>query len=122
MILVDTSVWIDHFRKDDRQLAGLLDRGLVMTHPFVIGELSLGNLRDRELILGTLADLPEITVASDFEVSYFIDQNRLFGRGIDYVDVHLLAAVRLTHGTRLWTLDKRLQSVAAQIDLAFAAI
>ncbi len=120
MILVDTSVWIDHLRRGDRALAGLLDTTRVLVHPFVIGELALGNLRQRDLVLSVLSDLPHASIATDAEVLHFIDRHALFGRGIGYVDVHLLAAVRLTAGAALWTHDRRLHAVAAQLGLAMS--
>lgn len=118
MILVDTSVWVDHLRGGNRVLSELLDTGMVLAHPFVIGELALGNLARRDLVLGALSDLPRAGVASDSEALHFIDRHALFGRGIGYVDAHLLAAVRLTAGAALWTHDKRLQGVALQLGLA----
>lgn len=120
MILVDTSVWVDHLRVGDKALPGWLDAGMVLMHPFVIGELALGNLRQREIVLNALSDLPRASIATDAEVLHFIARHALFGRGIGYVDVHLLAAVRLTAGAELWTNDKRLHSVAAHLGLAFA--
>ena len=101
MILVDTSVWVDHLRRGDEALAGLLEAGRVLAHPFVIGELALGNIPRRDLVLRALQDLPQANVATDREVLYFIDRHRLFGLGIGYVDAHLLAAVSLTAGDRL---------------------
>ena len=118
MILVDTSVWIDHLRRGNPLLVNLLHDGMVMSHPFVVGEIALGNLRQRRFVLGALADLPKATVASDAEVSHMIERDTLFGRGIGYVDAHLLAAVRLTAGAELWTTDRRLHDVAAQLGLA----
>ncbi|MGH7118762.1 MAG: type II toxin-antitoxin system VapC family toxin [Acetobacteraceae bacterium] len=118
MILVDTSVWVDHLRAGDTVLAALLDAGLVLTHPFVVGELALGTLRRRETVLDALSDLPHASIATDGEVLHFIEYNALFGRGIGYVDVHLLAAARLTAGAELWTNDKRLHGVANQLGLA----
>jgi len=118
VILVDTSVWVDHLRARDRTLVQLLDTGQVLTHPFVIGELALGTLRRRRLILGTLAVLPQAVAASHHEVMHFIDRHRLFGIGIGYVDVHLLAATRLTSAATLWTRDKRLRDAADQLALA----
>ena len=118
MILADTSVWVDHLRAGNRTLAALLDTGMVLVHPFVIGELALGNLRQREIVLGALADLPQARVATDAEVLHFIARHALSGRGIGYVDAHLLAAAQLTAGTALWTNDKRLRGVAAQLALA----
>lgn len=112
MILVDTSIWIDHLRAGDSALARLLETGRVLTHPFVIGELALGHLHQRQPILDALHDLPQATVATDVEVLAFIDRQQLTGLGIGYVDVHLLASVQLTPGSRLWTRDKRLHGVA----------
>lgn len=117
MILVDTSVWIDHLRSGDATLARLLETGRVLVHPFVTGELALGNLRQRDIILNALQDMPQANVATHDEVFRFIAGNALFGLGIGYVDAHLLAAVRLTPGAALWTRDKRLFAAAAQVDL-----
>ena len=118
MILVDTSVWIDHLRRGDKRLAGLLDAGGILSHAFVIGELALGDLRHRDLVLATLQDLPQAGVATDREVLHFIGRHALFGLGIGYVDAHLLASVRLTAGATLWTRDKRLLGVAKRLGLA----
>jgi predicted nucleic acid-binding protein len=118
VILVDTSVWVDHLRVGDKALAAVLEAGGVLTHPFVIGELALGHLRRRDVVLTALSDLPQATVATDAEVRRFIDRHALFGRGIGYLDAHLLAATRLTAGAQLWTRDKRLQGVAARLELA----
>ena len=119
MILVDTSVWVDHLRTGDDGLAELLDGGMVLTHPFVVGELALGSLRQREIVMDALSGLPSATVATDAEVLHFIDHHAVFGRGIGYVDVHLLAGARLTGGVQLWTNDNRLRSVALELSLAF---
>jgi len=116
--LIDTSVWVDHLRAGDKLLVRLLHAGEVMAHPFVIGELALGNLRQRQLILQTLSDLPQANVASDREVLHFIEHDGLFGLGIGYVDAHLLTAVRLTAGATLWTRDRQLHSVARRAGLA----
>ena len=118
MILVDTSVWIDHLRAGNALLAGMLDSGSVLMHPFVVGELALGHIRRREIVLALLSDLPRSAVATDAEVLRFIDRQALFGRGIGYLDAHLLAAVRLTAGAELWTKDNRLRRVAEQLGLA----
>ncbi len=118
MILVDTSVWVDHLRAGDRALARLLAAGTVLAHPFVIGELALGDLRQRDLILSDLNDLPRIGVATDQEVLHFIGQHALFGCGIGYIDAHLLASVRLVAGASLWTRDKRLAGAAERLGLA----
>ena len=118
MILIDSSVWIDHLRSADADLAQLLNHGQVLAHPFVIGELSLGNLRQRAVIIGALQDLPKAVVADDAEVMGFIDRHALFGRGIGYVDAHLLASVRLTPDAMLWTRDRRLHEIAADMGIA----
>lgn len=117
MILVDTSVWIDHFRHGDNTLVNLLSAGQVYAHPFVMGELALGNLRQRDAILDTLNNMPRAKIATDEEVLAFINQSKLYGLGIGYIDSHLLASVRLTPGTLLWTFDKRLRVVASQFGL-----
>lgn len=118
MILVDTSVWVDHLRAGNRTLAGLLDAGMVVVHTFVIGEVALGNLRRRDIVLGALQDLPQAAMATDAEVLHFIDRYKLFGRGIGYADIHLLASVQMNAGTALWTHDRRLHSVAVKLGLA----
>lgn len=118
MILVDTSVWVDHLRKTDAPLATLLEQGRVVTHPFVVGEIACGSLRNRALILELLQDLPGAVVAGNDEVLGFMERHRLHGRGIGYVDVHLLAAVALTPGSVLWTRDRRLHAAALELDLA----
>ncbi|GMQ89845.1 MAG: type II toxin-antitoxin system VapC family toxin [Gammaproteobacteria bacterium] len=119
MILVDISVWIDHLRVGDKTLAGLLDSAQVLTHPFVVGELACGNLHNRAEVLRLLQDLPQTPVARDAEVLFFIEQRRLMGRGIGYVDAHLLAATALADPARLWTRDTRLADVAAEFTLAY---
>ena len=118
MILVDTSVWVDHLRAADAILEDLLGNGVVLAHPFVIGELALGHLRQRSRALSDLLELPQAAVASDDEVLHFIGRHELSGRGIGYVDAHLLAAVRLTTGATIWTRDQRLREVAKQLSIA----
>ena len=117
MILVDTSVWVEHLRHGLPHLASLLQKGEVMIHPWVIGELACGNLRNRSQVLELLQGLPAATVASDAEVLHLIERDRLMGRGIGYVDAHLLASARLSH-CRLWTQDRRLAAVAEEQGLA----
>jgi hypothetical protein len=118
VILVDTSIWVDHLRSDEQRLVQLLVAKQVLTHPFVIGEIALGILPQRSLTLGTLRLLPKVLVAAHDEVIDFIEQYRLFGSGIGYVDVHLLAATKLTAGTGLWTRDKLLRDAAERLALA----
>ena len=107
-------------KRRDFTIGLLLDAGEVLAHLFVIGELALGNLPQRDLMLSTLQDLPQASVANDRKVLYFIDRHRLFGLGIGYVDAHLLAAVRLTAGVALWTRDRRLRRAADRLGLAMA--
>ncbi|MCP9837106.1 type II toxin-antitoxin system VapC family toxin [Cyanobium sp. N.Huapi 1H5] len=113
MILVDTSVWVDHFRSGLSRIATRLQDGKVLIHPWVMGELACGNLRDRVQVLGLLQGLPAAVVASDAEVLLLIERDQLMGRGIGYVDVHLLASARLSR-CRLWTQDRRLAAVAEE--------
>jgi predicted nucleic acid-binding protein len=118
VILVDTSVWIDHLRHRDELMASLLEKSEVLIHPFVIGELALGSLARRDFFLNSLRRLPRANVARDDEVVRFIDQGSLFGIGIGYVDAHLLAATRLTAGATFWSRDRRLTAVAERLSLA----
>ncbi len=117
MILVDTSIWVDHFRATLPSLVDLIENEQVLVHPFVVGELALGNLSRRDEVLARLHDMPSAPVAEDDEVLAAIDAHRLFGAGIGYVDAHLLAAVRLRPGTTLWTRDKSLNAVAERLAL-----
>ena len=119
MILVDTTVWVDHLRRSDAGLVDLLERSAVAMHPFVVGEIACGSLRDRQSILELLQDLPATVVAQSDEVLQFIERHTLHGKGIGYVDVHLLASVALTEGTRLWTRDQRLRRVATALGCAY---
>ena len=120
MILVDTSVWVDHLRDGTPALAAALEQGRVLTHPFVLGELACGNLKNRSEVLQLLGELPAAPMASDPEALDFIERRALMGRGIGYVDVHLLASVALAGTSQLWTRDKRLAAVAADLELAYA--
>ena len=113
---VDTSVWVAHLQRGNNELAGLLNRAQVLSHPFVLGELALGSLQQRDTVLDALKNLPQARVASAGEVLGFITTNALHGIGIGYVDAHLLASARLTPGSILWTLDKRLDVMASVLD------
>ena len=117
MILIDTSIWIDHFHRPDRELESLLRVRLVLVHPFVMGEVALGSLPGRSALLDYLAGLRSARVAADGEVLRLIDDWQLFGTGIGYMDAHLLASVLLTSGARLWTRDRKLRQVARQLSL-----
>jgi len=121
VILVDTSIWIDHFRTGEPGLVTLLQNGDVLGHAWVTGELAMGTLTQRQEIVGLLADLPQAGSASDAEVMTLIETRRLFGLGIGYVDDHLLAATLLTEGARLWTRDKQLAAAASDLGLAARA-
>jgi predicted nucleic acid-binding protein len=119
MILVDTSVWIDHLQRSDSSLQQLLRHDKVLCHPMVIGELAVGNFRQRAGILQRLTALPAAIAASHDETLRFITHHSLYGRGIGYIDAHLLAAVKLTPGCTLWTRDKRLREITESLHLDF---
>jgi predicted nucleic acid-binding protein len=120
MILVDTSVWVDHLRHGNRMLVDALNNSQVLMHPFVLGEISLGQLKQRATILQAMSNLPTTQVATDSEVSHLIERHRLFGLGIGYIDAHLLTAVHLTPGSLLWTQDKRLLTVSHKLGIAYS--
>ena len=115
MILVDTSVWIDHLRRGNETLGRLLTQHRVCMHPMVVGELACGNLQNREQLLELWHNLPGIRQASHEEALFFLSRNRLEGKGIGYIDVHLLASVSLQPDTTFWTRDKRLAEVASTL-------
>ncbi|MBA2666898.1 MAG: type II toxin-antitoxin system VapC family toxin [Chloroflexi bacterium] len=119
MILVDTSVWVRHLREGDARLAADLERAEVWMHPWVIGELACRRLADRAVVLGLLRALPMTPIATDHEVLTLIERRSLMGRGIGWVDVQLLASTLLA-GTRIWSLDRRLAAVAAELGVAVA--
>jgi len=121
MLLVDTSVWIEHLRKGMPALVTALEHGQVLMHPFVLGELACGNLRDRGQVLQLLGNLPLISVATDDEALGFIEQRALMGHGLGYIDVHLLAATALTVAARMWTRDRHLADVARELELEYTA-
>ena len=111
MILVDTSVWVEHLRYGTIGLEALLADGDVVCHPFIIGELACGNLKERKEILSLLQDLPMASCADDDEVIQFIEDHKLMGKGLGYIDIHLLMSARLDR-VPLWTVDKRLHDVS----------
>ncbi len=118
MMLVDTSVWIDHCRSTDTVLSTRLLSASVCVHPMVIGELSCGNLINRTRILSLLHNLPKVNTASDAEVMEFVEYNGLMEKDIGFIDAHLLAAGLITPGTLLWTRDKRLRTIANELGCA----
>ena len=119
MILVDTSVWIDHLRKGEETLSKLLEQSQVCLHPLIIGELACGNLSNRAQLLSLLQNLPAVKEASHQETLFLIESRKLMGKGIGFVDAHLLAASLLTDGVSLWTRDKRLAMLAEGLGVAF---
>ena len=123
MILVDTSVWVDHLRRGEPALVDALENGEVAVHPFVVGELACGNLPDRALVFRLLEELPAVPVASNPEVLALIERRRLMGKGLGFVDAHLLASTLLVTGEamRLWTRDGSLGDVALQLGIAHRA-
>ena len=118
MILVDTSIWIDHLHRSDAALSVLLNEAQVCTHPMIIGELALGSLGNRKAILALLSDLPSTTQATHAEVLTFVELHALYGIGLSVVDAHLLAALRLSSRDRLWTRDRRLRIAADKLGVA----
>lgn len=111
-------MWVDHLRRGDSLLAALLESASVLVHPFIVGEIACGSLSNRKTVLELLQDLPMAAVADANEVLIFIERHKLHGKGIGYVDVHLLASVALTDGAEFWTRDKRLRSVAQALGCA----
>ena len=118
MILVDTSVWIDHFRSQNPALIELLEEGQVGTHPFIIGELACGNLKQRDHILELLSALPTTEEVEHDEVLEFVAVRKLHGQGIGWIDVHLLASAILS-GVPLWTNDKKLRTISAAVGVLY---
>ena len=118
MILVDTSVWIDHLHLADARLVTLLTNADVCVHPMVVGELALGSLRDRRTVLSLLDELPALAVATHTEVRHMVEAYALFGLGLSLVDAHLLAGLKISSGTGLWTRDRRLRAAALELGVA----
>ena len=117
MILVDTSVWIDHLHRADSRLVALLADAEVCVHPMVVGELALGSLHDRRTVLSLLDELPALSVATHAEVRHLVETHALFGHGLSLVDAHLLAALKITSGSGLWTKDRRLRAAATDLSV-----
>jgi predicted nucleic acid-binding protein len=118
MILVDTSVWVDHFHQSDEYLKELLLSNQVCIHPFILGELSCGNIRNRKEVLSLLRTLKSIDLVLDEEVFILIEERKLFGKGLGFIDIHLLASA-LIHQVPIWTRDKSLRLVAGQLDISY---
>ncbi len=116
MILVDTSVWVQHLRKGSDRLRSLLDEERVFCHPFVIGELACGTLRNRQEVLRLLKALPQAQVAEHEEALHLLEERRLHGRGLGWIDAHLAASALLT-GCSLWTFDKPLEKAASVLGI-----
>lgn len=117
MILADTSVWVEHFRRRSDALAERLERGEILCHPFIVGEISLGSLRQRDEVLGLLSELPVASVVPHDEILSLVEREHLAGTGIGWVDAHLIASA-LADGVSLWTFDRRLATVARALKLA----
>jgi len=118
MVIVDTSIWVDHLREGSLHLEKLLLNAEVMCHPFIIGELACSNIKNRNELLSLIQTLPMAPTVTLDELLYFIDRNKLMGVGIGFVDAHLLASAQLS-GTPLWTSDKRLSSAAIGLNVAY---
>ncbi|MEM1020397.1 MAG: type II toxin-antitoxin system VapC family toxin [Pseudomonadota bacterium] len=120
MILVDTSVWVDHLRKTNDDLVDLLEAGQVTIHPFIVGEIALGSLQNRTTVLTLLDTLKALPKAQDNEVRLMIEKQSLFSRGIGWVDAHLIAAAQLASPMLIWTRDKRFGEICDELGIGFA--
>lgn len=120
MILVDTSVWVDHLRASEEALSTALNNAQVLCHPFVVGELACGSIAHRASTLELLDALPKAPMATNDEAMAMISKHTLYGRGIGWVDAHLLASTLIAAGCRLWTRDRRLAAVAAELNVHYA--
>ncbi len=116
MVLVDTSIWVDYLRQGDAQLSALLEKNQVYMHPMIIGELACGHLKNRQSLLELWQALPQAKEAMHDEVLYFIEQHQLMGRGIGFIDLHLLSTTLLISDTSLWTRDRRLKNIAIDLN------
>lgn len=118
MVLIDTSVWIDHLRNNNSELSTLLLNGSVVMHEFILGELACGNIKNRKEIISLLQSIPTIPKITIDEYLFFINSKRLYGKGIGFVDIHLLASTKLS-GFRIWTLDKKLKETAIRLKIDY---
>jgi predicted nucleic acid-binding protein len=118
LILVDTSVWIKHLREGDQNLIRLLEQGLVACHPFIIGEIACGGIKNRYEIISLLNDLPSTDILDHYDIMEFIENRKIMNKGIGYIDVHLLGSA-LVSETPLWTLDKVLREIANQLSIEY---
>ncbi|NDP40449.1 MAG: type II toxin-antitoxin system VapC family toxin [Rhodoferax sp.] len=118
-VLVDTSVWVDHFKRRNERLVALLEEGVVVCHPYVVAEVACGTPPSRRAIIAMLAELESTPVATPDELLALMERRNLYGRGCGFVDLSLLASVLLCEQTLVWTLDKRLESVATELDRAY---
>ena len=118
-VLVDSSVWVSHFKQKNDQLVTLLENGLVVCHPFVVMEIACGTPPNRRAIIDMLGELESTTLAATNEILAMLESHRLYGRGCGLVDLSLLASVFLTDKTLLWTFDKRLEQVAKDLNKAY---
>ncbi len=118
-ILIDTSIWIDHFRNDNKHLKGLLINSYpILCHEYIIGELACGNIKNRDGILKLLSSLPKAPIVSFNEYLYFIEKQKLYGLGVGFVDIHLLASALIINA-KIWTLDKRLKKIATILQINY---
>jgi predicted nucleic acid-binding protein len=118
MILVDTSVWVNHLRVSDPLLSSLLTQNRVVVHPWIVGEIACGSFSKRAEVIDSLQSLPQLGVAREEEVLFFLEKHRAFGKGIGYVDAHLLTAAVIDN-CKIWTTDKRMILIATQLDLCY---
>ncbi|MCX5814058.1 MAG: type II toxin-antitoxin system VapC family toxin [Proteobacteria bacterium] len=120
MVLVDTSVWVSHLRAGNKELIALLNNGDVMCHPFIVGELACGNIKNRTSILSLLQLLPMAVQVENEEALHFIETNSLMGKGLGYADIHLSASAVLS-GVPIWTLDKSLAKISEKLNIGYSA-
>ena len=121
MILIDTSIWIDHFRNENRLLSTLLMQGAVVMHEFIMGELAIGNFKNRKVVLSLLDSIPKLSKLTHDEFIYFLERNSFYGKGVGFVDIHLLGSSKLA-GVKIWTLDRRLLELAIKQNLDYCSV